>query len=267
MREMAIDYVLAAGCQPQETLGVERLVELSRMRQMARSILAMNQSEGDTRPPDQIQVQFSLRRLGEDANERGTTVADLLAETAPLDDVAPHCATCPAGMPYAVACHQRIRYPIPEHVEQWLVGRLPATLGCTAGTLLVRALREFGWDGEPVERMRAAGDTFFESRAPYGARWEAPDGDTIEVSTDTLFQMMFHVGPLQPTHAMMLSLFLGVLPHDLDLDVLRDDAARAKALREAKIAPTGDHDIEQLAQFLRLLPHAAMMEMPILIDG
>ncbi|HEY4239885.1 MAG TPA: hypothetical protein VGM88_08720 [Kofleriaceae bacterium] len=264
---MAIDYVLAAPCVPQETLGVERLVELSRMRSMARTILAMREAEGDTRPADQIQVQFAIRRLGEDANDRGTTVAELLAETAPLDEVAPHCATCPAGMPRELACHQRIRYPIPEHVEQWLIGRLPESLGCTAGTFLVRALREFGWDGAPVERMRAAGTTFFESRVAYGVRWEAPDGDKIELSTDTLFQMMFHVGPLQPTHALMLALFLGVLPHDLDLGALRDDTARRAALQAARVTPTGDQDIEQLANFLRLLPHAALVELPILIDG
>ena len=56
------------------------------------------------------------------------------------------------------------------------MARLPENLGCTAGALLVRGLGEFGWDGAPTAKLRAAGDTFFESRVAYGVRWESPDG-------------------------------------------------------------------------------------------
>ena len=46
------------------------------------------------------------------------------------------------------------------------MARLPSTLDCTAGALLVRGLGEFGWDGAPTAKLRAAGTTYFESRAP-----------------------------------------------------------------------------------------------------
>ena len=156
-----------------------------------------------------------MRKPGGDS-ARGVTLQDLLDEAAPLDEVAGHCGACPAGLSREFACHRRIRYPIPEHVEQWLMARLPTHLGCTAGALLVRGLGEFGWDGAPAAKLRAAGTTYFESRVAYGVRWESADGN-IEISSDQLFQMMFMVGNLAPTHCLMLALFLGVIPHDTSL--------------------------------------------------
>jgi hypothetical protein len=43
---MAIDYVLAMGCEPQMLLGVERLVSLHRTRILARSALAHMRQDG-----------------------------------------------------------------------------------------------------------------------------------------------------------------------------------------------------------------------------
>ena len=262
---MAIDYVLATGCEPQKQLGLERLVELHRTRILARSALAHMREDGEARPPSQIEMQLTMRKPGGDS-ARGVTLQDLLDESAPLDEVAGSCGTCPAGLPREFACHRRIRYPIPEHVEQWLMGRLPAHLACTAGALLVRGLGEFGWDGAPVAKLRAAGTTYFESRAPYGVRWDGPDGP-IEISSDQLFQMMFMVGHLAPTHCLMLALFLGVIPHDTSVHLLKDEAARNRALATAQVATEADGDVEQLAAFLRALAVAARLEASILIDG
>src|SRR5439155_9870206 len=141
------------------------------------------------------------------------------------------------------------RYPIPEHVEAWLMSRLPTTLECTAGTLLARGLGEFGWDGAPTAKLRSAGTTYFESRAPYGVRWQNDRG-TIEISSDQLFQMMFMVGNLAPTHSMMLALFCNVLPHDISLQDLKDRDGRARALGAAHIPSEADPDVEQIAAFL-----------------
>jgi len=262
---MAIDYVLAMACEPQQQLGVERLVGLHRTRILARTALAHMRDEGDPRTPAQIEVQMTTRKpLGESA--RGVTLQSLLDEAAPLDAVAGHCASCPAGFPRPFGCHRRIRYPIPEHVEAWLMSRLPGTLDCTAGTLLARGLGEFGWDGAPAAQLRAAGTTYFESRAPYGVRWQAEQG-TIEISSDQLFQMMFMVGNLAPTHCLMLALFCGVLPHDISIHDLKDNASRARALADAELAPEADADVEQLAAFLRTLALAARLEVSVLIDG
>jgi hypothetical protein len=291
---MAIDYVLAMGCEPQKLLGVERLVSLHRTRILARSALAHMRQDGDQRAPSEIEIQLTTRRSprigdtrdlvarpdprtvdprdpatqpdpGSDST-RGVSLQTLLDEAAPLDDVAGHCARCPAGLPREFACHRRIRYPIPEHVEAWLMSRLPTTLDCTAGTLLARGLGEFGWDGAPAARLRSAGTTYFESRAPYGVRWQNDRG-TIEISSDQLFQMMFMVGNLAPTHCLMLALFCGALPHDIDIFVLKDSERRARALAAAELAIEPDADIEQLAAFLRTLATAARLEVSVMIDG
>ncbi|MBA3539962.1 MAG: hypothetical protein H0T79_10065, partial [Deltaproteobacteria bacterium] len=255
---MAIDYVLAMGCEPHRQLGVERLVALHRTRIIARSALASMREDGDMRAPEAIEVQLTTRKPGGDS-ARGVTLKDLVDEAAPLDAVAGHCATCPADLPREFACHRRIRYPIPEHVEQWLMARLPTSLACTAGALLVRGLGEFGWDGAPTAKLRAAGTTYFESRAPYGVRWEAEDqsnmhqaerGSVIEISSDQLFQMMFMVGSVAPTHALMIALFCGVIPHDISLHDLTDKEQRARALASSHLPTEPDPDIEQLAAFL-----------------
>jgi hypothetical protein len=290
---MAIDYVLAMGCEPQKLLGVERLVSLHRTRILARSALAHMRQDGDQRAPSEIEIQLTMRRPprvidpreavrsqpsrvdpresavqpeSETDAARGVSLQTLLDETAPLDDVADHCAACPAGLPREFACHRRIRYPIPEHVEAWLMSRLPTTLDCTAGTLLARGLGEFGWDGAPAARLRGAGTTYFESRAPYGVRWQSERG-TIEISSDQLFQMMFMVGNLAPTHCLMLVLFCGVLPHDIDIFDLKDSERRTRALAGAELATERDADIEQLAAFLRTLAIAARLEVSVMVDG
>lgn len=262
---MAIDYLLGVRCEPHHQLGVDRLVALNRTRILARSALAHMREDGDARAPNEIEIQLTMRTTGGDS-ARGVTLADLLEESRPLDTVAEYCGTCPAQLPREFACHRRIRYPIPERVEAWLMSRLPTTLACTAGALLVRGLAEFGWDGAPAAKMRAAGTTFFESRVPYGVRWESKDG-VIEISSDQVFQMMFLVGNLQPTHCLMLALFCGVIPHDTSLHDLKDDAGRARVLATANVPSEADADIEQFAAFLRALGAAARLDVPILVDG
>lgn len=271
MAEMAIDYVLAVGCPPHRQLGIERLVTLDRTRIIARSALARLRADGDDRDPGEITLQMATQSPSGTSESRGVTVADLLAEAAPLDAVAEFCEQCPAGLPRAFACHRRIRYPIPEHVEQWLMARLPTSLACTAGVMLARALGDFGWDGAPCARMRAAGDTFFESRVPYGVRWQpdttSPGVAPIELSSDQLMQMLFFVGHVTPSHALMMALFLGVVPHDTPLADLVDAAGRERALARAYVPAEPDADIEQLAAYLRALLAAVRLDVTIEIDA
>ena len=262
---MAIDFVLAVPCGPQRRLGVERLVALHRTRILARSALAHMKEDGEQRSAKEIEVQLTMRKPEGDS-ARGVTLQDLLDEAKPLDEVTPDCATCPAGFTRELACHRRIRYPIPEHVEQWLMARLPTNLACSAGALLARGIDEFKWDGEPTRRLRAAGTTYFESRAPYGVRWEGETG-VLEISSDQVFQMMFMVGQLSATHCLMLALFTGVIPHDTSLHDLKDKTGRDRALAAAEVPSQPDADIEQLAAFLRMLATAARMDATILVDG
>lgn len=262
---MAIDYLLGVRCEPHKRLGVERLVTLNRTRILARSALAHMREDGDARPPGEIEIQLTMRTTDGD-QARGVTLEDLMNEARPLDEVSPYCEHCPAELPREFACHRRIRYPIPERVEAWLMSRLPESLGCTAGALLVRGLGEFGWDGSPTAKLRAAGTTFFESKVAYGVRWQSPDG-VIEISSDQLFQMMFLVGNLAPTHSLMVALFTGVIPHDTSLHDLKDTPGRMRVLAAANVPTETDPEIEQFAAFLRALALAARLEIPILVDG
>jgi hypothetical protein len=150
----------------------------------------------------------------------------------------------------------------------------------------VRGLHELGWDGASVATLRASGDTYFESRVALGVRWTTDDGDaiasrdlrpasstaegrcgSIEISSDQVFQMMFMVGPLAPTHCLMLSLFFGVIPHDTSLHDLKDESGRSRALEHAEVPVEADPDLEQFAHFLRMLALAARLDVPVLIDG
>ena len=218
------------------------------------------------RGPNEIEIQLTMRTTTGDT-ARGVTLQDLLEESRPLDEYAAYCERCPAALKRAYACHRRIRYPIPEHVEAWLMARLPVSLACTAGALLVRGLGEFGWDGAPTAKLRAAGTTYFESRFAYGKRWEGPDNGVIEISSDQLFQMMFLVGNVAPTHSLMLALFTGVIPHDIDLHELKDQEGRARALAAAHLPTEADPEVEQLAAFLRTLAIGARLDVPVLVDG
>jgi hypothetical protein len=262
---MAIDYVLGARCEPQQRLGIERLVELNRTRILARSMLAHMHEAGDARSPREVEIQLTTRKPDGDS-ALGVTLQDLFDQSAPLDEVTPWCKDCPVGYPRELACHRRIRYPIPDRVEAWLMARLPKSLDCTAGALLVRGLGEFSWDGAPAAKLRAAGTTYFESRVAYGVRWQGEQG-TTELSSDQLFQMMFLVGHLAPAHCLMLALFTGVIPHDTALHDLKDDAGRARVLDAAHVPSEPDPEIEQLAAFLRALALAARRDVNILVDG
>jgi hypothetical protein len=101
---------------------------------------------------------------------------------------------------------------------------------------------------------------------PYGVRWGEGD-DAREISSDQLVHLLFHVGHLEPAHSMMAALFLGVLDHDVGLDVLRDPAERARRLASAVIEPPADPAVQPMADFVATIAIAAASDLTILIDG
>src|SRR6476661_4936587 len=94
---MAIDYLLGVRCEPQQRLGVERLVAMNRTRILARSALAQMRKDGDEREPKEIEIQLTMRTAGGDS-ARGVTLQDLLDESGGIDVVAEHCKECPADL-------------------------------------------------------------------------------------------------------------------------------------------------------------------------
>lgn len=263
---MGIDYVLDVPCVPKQSLGVEGVVGLVKARSRAEAVLEMVRREGDARSPDEIQFQVVLQSPeGEEIQE--VSVQEMLDAAAALEPLRGHCAGCPAnGDSPGFGCYRSIPYPIPEEAEAWLLGLLPDDLGTTAGRLLVRAIDDFEWNGEHAAGMRAQGDVFFESDAALAVAWGEGD-DAVEIDTNQLFHLLFHVGAIGSTHAFMVCLFFGVVPHDLDADALGDPAARAAALRTATVPQPPTESCEPFAAFLHTLATAARLDCDVLVDG
>ena len=263
---MGIDYVLDLTCTPKQEIGTERLVALVKARSRADAVLAMVRQGGDERPTGELHFDVVLRTR-DGSQRRSVSVQSLYDEAAALEPERGHCTACAINhAPDGFGCYLTVPYPISEAAEEWLMSRLPKTLTCTAGMFLRRAVKDFEWNGQHAATMRGEGETFFESRIPFGIRWGDGD-DRIELSSDQVFHMLFHVGHLSPTHCLMLCLFLGVLPHDLDAPILQAPGEIRKLLDAATVADPEVASAAPLAQFVRALARAARHEVSILIDG
>jgi hypothetical protein len=261
---MGIDYVLDVSCTPKQDLGgVEGLVNLLKARSRADLILGMCRDNGDARSPAEVELEMVLQTPDGDQTRR-ISVQELLDEAASLEPARGHCGGCPANRDSpGFGCYRSIPYPIPEAAEAWLLSLLPDDLDSTAGQLLVRAVEDFGWDGEHAAEMRADDDLFFESRDPLAVRWGDGDG-ALEIDSNQLFHMLFHVGPIGSTHALLCCLFFGVIPHDIELDALDD---RLPLLATAAVPQPPDEACEPLAGFLHTLAIAARLDVDVLVDG
>lgn len=263
---MGIDYVIDLACTPKRHLGVEALVELVKARSRADTVLAMMRDQGDERPPSEISFEVVLQ-TPDGSKSQTVSVQELLDRASALEPERPHCAGCPCnGDSPGFGCYKSIPYPIPEEAEGWLLGLLPDDLETTAGQLLVRAIADFEWDGAHAAEMRADGDTFFESHEAMAVSWGEGD-KTIEVDSNQLFHMLFHVGHLGSTHAFMVCLFFGVVPHDLDVEALGDQARRASAMVTAAVPQPPSEACGPFATFLHALATAARLDVDVLIDG
>ncbi len=266
---MGIDYVIDLPCPPKQQLGVDGLVALVKAKTRAETVLEIVRQRGDGRSPGEIEFEVMLQ-TPDGVEQTTVTVQSLLDSAAPLEPLRPHCGGCPANRDSpGFGCYKSLPYPIPGEAEAWLLGLLPDDLDTTAGQLLVRALDDFDWNGEHAADMRTQDDTFFENRQALAVSWDSDEdeGDAVEIDTDQLFHMLFHVGNVGSSHAFMVCLFFGVVPHDLDLDALADPAARASALAQALVPQPPTEACEPMASFLHALVTAARLDVDVVIDG
>jgi hypothetical protein len=263
---MGIDYVLDLACTPKKHLTVEGMVNLVKARNRADAVIDMLRREGDKRTPEQVSFEMVLQTP--DGTKSDTvTVQSLLDQAKALEPEREHCAGCPANHDSpGFGCYKSIPYPIAEECEAWLLQLLPDDLESTAGRLLTRAIDDFDWDGEHAAGMREDGDTFFESNQTLAVTWGEGD-DLVEVDSDQIFHMLFHVGHLGATHAFMVCVFFGIVPHDVELDALGDPARRASALQTATVPQPPSEACEPMAAFLHALVTAARLDVDVLIDG
>jgi hypothetical protein len=267
---MAIEYMLDFHCPPKEDLSVEGLQSLLKAESQSREIVRALRETGDLRDPSEIEIDI-VRTTPEGSRPGKVSLRDLLAAGEELAKHAPHCNTCPANAQQRpFGCYGAITYPIQRETEEWLLSLLPDALGSTAGVYLTSAIEDFEYDGAPVAALRQRGGTFFESDESEAVGWN--DAESTVVSADQLLQMMFFVGPLQAPHCLMLSLFCGILPHDLDPERISEAMQDAELMRNlfahARI-PDGPRtpQIQAFRGFLAALTHAATLGEQLLIDA
>ncbi len=272
--------MLDLGCEVKRALGLETLGSLLKQRGQADAILALVREQGDTRDPSEITVR-SVRVGPNGPEERELSIAELRAAGTHLAKWEHVCRGCPARVrDEAFACYGAVRYPIEIATEEWLLSLLPDHLDTTAGEFLVKAVRDFGYDGGPVEEMRQRPE-MFASAETIGIRWGDED-DAFSVTTDQLLQMFFFVGSIQPSHATMLSLFVGSIPHDVSPQRFATAIGDPKLLSTLFARPSsagggwrnspvpGSNETAQIGQFRELfaaLRLATVLDTALLIDA
>lgn len=92
----------------------------------------------------------------------------------------------------------------------------------------------------------------------------------FSLTSSQLLQMLFCVGSAQPSHCGMLSLFLGLIPHDSPGDVLKDKSAFQRAALDiinARInVPAGTSEAANFFHLFQALVGAVLLDVPVVVD-
>jgi hypothetical protein len=271
---MGVDFVLDRSCQVKEKLGTEGLVGLVKSRNRAETILQMARKDGNQKPPSEIHITLAVMTPEGTKEKRQVSVQSLLNESAPLDQLAPNCRTCPANLQGpSFGCYGTINYSIRASTEQWLMSLLPDDLDSTAGQILQRAVKDLGYDGTPILKLRNQ-KTFFEDQRGTTRTWKGKGffgrmSGGFSLTSSQLLQMLFCLGPLQPSHCGMVSLFLGLIPHDSPAEALKDKAVFEKAAANvgSRIqVPSDDAGATNFFHLFQALVGAVVLEVPVLVD-
>jgi len=268
---MGVDFVLDYNCPVKEQLTTAGLVGLVKSRSRAAAILEFARGRGNSKPPSEILVSQRVQRPDGVQEERDVSVQSLIDASAPLDGLAHHCEDCSARIAQKpFPCYGSIRYPIRLQTEQWLMGLLPTNLDCTAGILLQKYVKDFGYDGGAILKLR--GDAaFFEDPNGHRTAWKTKGflgrfSTAFSVTSSQLLQMMFCVGPLQPPHCTMLSLFLGLVPHDTPPEKLKDRNTFLRVAFADGDLPADVPDLDGFLHFSDALLRSVLLNVPVAID-
>lgn len=214
---MGADLILLTDCPAKRRLGEgdllagnDRLYKLRKQQSQLHAIEALVQRSGK----DLATATFTSVLNGPDGPvQREVPLTELRDATAILDELALGCAGCAAsGGAGAFGCTSFISYPIPEAAEVWLMRRVQ-TADTIGGQLLLRAIKDLGYTGAKLKAWRARG--LLEAKQPTSAVVKKAFLSSTKVSSDQLLEAIFTLGePLQPSHCMMLLLFLGALRFD-----------------------------------------------------
>ena len=211
---MAIDYGIAYDCPPKRLMGAEGILERVKSRAHAETVIALYREGGDQRPPTEMEFEMTRTNLEGVEESRVINVQGLLDFAAQLNPLARHCEGCPAnvtGKPFG--CYGAVQYPISAAAERWLLDSLPGIAEPLIWLLLRQGVQELGYDGASVAPLRADPTYFEEHRLP------GRDLTEFIFTGNQMFEMLFLVGAIQPSHAGMLLLLLGAIRREIEADI------------------------------------------------
>jgi hypothetical protein len=272
---MGIDYVVDLGCPPKETFSTSEIMAMVKARGRAEAVMELARAHGDLRSADAFQFELVIETPA-GVEQREVSAQELFDQSLPLTEHGHHCAGCAANgeggvLPDAYGCYGNIPYPISPATEAWLMSLFPDDLETTAGVLLLRALEDFEWNGAYAASMREQDGTFFLSPDPAFRRWDLGGGSGLELTSDQAFDMIFGVEHLEPAHAVMLCLFFGILPGDLDpselADLMADRARLAACFRRGTMPEEPEGGSQGMRRFFAALKTSASLGVTLLIDG
>jgi hypothetical protein len=146
---------------------------------------------------------------------------------------------------------------------------LPKDLDSTAGHILQKYVKDFAYDGAPIEKLR--GDPqFFESKTAVRQTWKGKGmlgrfSTAFSLTSSQLLQMMFCVGPLQPPHCTMLCLFLGLVPHDLPPEKLTEQKTFLRIAFNDNLPPKVP-DVDGFIHFCDALLRSVVLNVGVKVD-
>ena len=264
---MAIDYIIDYACVPKQTLGTEGILERLKGRERAESVIQLFRRNGDQRPPSEMGFEMARTTAGGQEETRVVVVQELLDaadELAPLEGYCKGCPANAAGRPFG--CMSRIDYPISRQGEIWLLKQLPTPDEPLLWLLLRQGIEAFGYDGGSVQALRGVESPFFEEQDRFARHM-----GEFTITTNQVFEMIFTLGHIQPSHAGVLLLFFNAIRRDLDADaIMRISQATEDAYERYpfQLAPEDgdDRTVRQLKQFFYALYIAWSLNLPLLLD-
>lgn len=259
---MGIEYLLAWPCPLKEQFPIGELIRLIKVGDQAQYILRQLRADNDHRPADEVKI-VRQRRTPTGVENEEITIQAMLDEASLLQPHRHHCRNCPANVFHrTVGCYGYITYPLQEETEKWLMARLPESLESTAGVLLQQVVQEANYNGEVINRLREH-QMLFATPVPQVRIWSTPAGE-YTFSSNQLLQMMFALGHIMPQQALLLLLFLGYLPHNLDPQLLQNPAIFLE--RSWLTDEHSNPQIESLIHFTDALRVAIKQGSPTLTD-
>jgi hypothetical protein len=254
---MAIDYYSSFPCKVREILSDADLLRMEKARNRATVVLDLmrNNPKVDKSKPESEWTFTTVVAGPNGPKETKARISDLLAEAAPLHELATNCSKCPFNVRSAdFGCGGAVHYPITARAERWLLSRLPDDLKTPRGLLLTRAIADFNFDGSGIDAARGR---ICESSVPAERKWGSFFSRTIRITSSQILHMAFGVGSLQPAHARMVAYFVGFLNDDFSV---KNDPENSRQ-------PDDDDITVEMKYFFSAAALAGTNGVPMLVDA